>query len=654
MTGLLPRTALALAFVCATSAAQAPWDVRVALVIGNARYANAPALSNALNDAKAVATALRSLGFNVEMVEDGSKLQMTAALEKIQQVLRNRQGLAMLYYAGHGVQVNWHNYMLPIEIRLTTQAELPAHALDVTDVVDVFKAAGTRMNIVVLDACRDNPFGSPGSVKGLAPMDAPHGTLLAYATQPGNVAEDGDELVGNGPYAQFLTLELRRPFARVEDVFKRVRFQVRKTTHGRQIPWESTSLEEDFVFNDGATQPVGSRELDQLAREATARQVLLSEQASRAREREQQLAKALARERDEQETASRLAQAQRLADAARASELAQIAARNTQLERERQQEQEAARRREEELKAHEREASERERSLALQRAQAQERQRRLEEALVIAKEADLARQQQAAQVAAQLQLRQQLQHLPTAQRREQQFTIEKKDWDQIRESRNANDVYQYLSQYPNGAVSELAQARLEQLDKPKIEPVADQTGLIQPFAAQRFRQGDEYQFVVRDLLTKLDVERPTFKVVSASSEFAEFNQGYKVTQAGASVRTISGATLDPYQQWIPSGDYQVGRKWFTRSILTTRDGAAQWVELNARVVAREKVTVPAGTFDAYRLEMEQVAQDGSRLKITYWGQPDWGVAIKQIREIRNSRGALSGQVYEMIARRRGG
>ena len=654
ITRLLPRAALALVFVCSTSTAQAPWDVRVALVIGNSRYVNTPSLSNALNDAKAVAAALRSLGFKVEMVEDGSKQRMDAALAGIQQLLRKRQGLAMLYYAGHGVQVNWRNYMLPVEIRLTTPAELPGQSLDVAAVIEVFRAAETRMNIVVLDACRDNPFGTAGSGKGLAPMDAPPGTLLAYATQPGNVADDGDELAGNGPYAQFLTLELRRPFARVEDVFKRVRYQVRKTTRGRQIPWESTSLEEDFVFNDGSTQFVDSGELDKLAREATARQIHLTAQATKAKEREQQLAQALARERDAQEQAARLAESQRVADARRAAELARAAAENSRLERERQQEQAAARKREEEWIARERESRERERQIVLQRAEAQERQRRLDEAVALAKEAELARQQQVAQVAAQRELQLQLQKLTAAQRREQQFAVEKRDWDEVRDSRNATDVYQYLSRYPNGAVSELAQAKLEQLDRPKITPVADQMGLVQPFEAQRFRRGDQYQFVVRDLLTNLEVERPSFTVTSAGAEFAEFDQGYQVTQAGAIMRTIGGATLDPYQQWIPAGEYQVGRKWFTRSIMTPRGGSPQWVELNGRVVAREKVTVPAGTFDTYKLQMEQLAQDGSRLKITYWGQPDWGVAIKQIREIRNSRGQLSGQVYEMLARKRGG
>ena len=121
--------------------------------------------------------------------------------------------------------------------------------------IDAFKAAGNRMNIVVLDACRDNPFAVSASSKGLAPVDAPPGTFLAYATAPGNVAEDGDAKSGNGLYTQFLLEELKRPTAKIEDVFKRVRLNVRRQSQGRQIPWESTSLEDDFYFNSKVKVP---------------------------------------------------------------------------------------------------------------------------------------------------------------------------------------------------------------------------------------------------------------------------------------------------------------------------------------------------------------------------------------------------------------
>jgi len=127
-------------------------------------------------------------------------------------------------------------------------ADVPTQTIDVQTVLDAFKAAGSRMNIIVLDACRDNPFGAAASGKGLAQIDAPPGTLLAYATAPGNVADDNPGR-GNGLYTEYLLQELKVPDARIEDVFKRVRLQVRRKSEGRQVPWESTSLEDDFYFD---------------------------------------------------------------------------------------------------------------------------------------------------------------------------------------------------------------------------------------------------------------------------------------------------------------------------------------------------------------------------------------------------------------------
>ena len=145
-------------------------------------------------------------------------------------------------FACHGLQLDWRNYMLPVDASLKSAADVPRQTIDLAGVIEIFKSAGNRMNIVVLDASRDNPFGaSTSSAKGLAQLDAPPSTFLAYAIAPGNVAEDGDEKSGNGLYTRFLLQELRRPTVRIEDVFKRVRLNVRKQSQGRQIPWESTS-----------------------------------------------------------------------------------------------------------------------------------------------------------------------------------------------------------------------------------------------------------------------------------------------------------------------------------------------------------------------------------------------------------------------------
>jgi len=250
---------VAAAWLTASATAQAPQDVRIALVIGNSAYPGPAALVNPANDAQAMATTLRSLGFQVIELRDASQQQMLAGIELARASLSGKQGVGMLYYAGHGLQLNWHNFMVPVDARLTAASDVPLSTVDVNAVVDAFKLAGNRMNIVVLDACRDNPFGDKASAKGLAPVDAPSGTFLAYATAPGNVADDGDAKEGNGLYTRYLLEEMKKPSAKIEDVFKRVRFHVRQKSQGKQIPWESTSLEDDFFFQPQSAPSINAQ-----------------------------------------------------------------------------------------------------------------------------------------------------------------------------------------------------------------------------------------------------------------------------------------------------------------------------------------------------------------------------------------------------------
>ena len=250
----LRACAVGLALTFTAARAQAPTGLRVALVIGNAAYASAP-LINSTNDAKAMGEVLRGMGFRVIEARDAGKGQMEAAIAEARDALKGQNGIGLFYFAGHGLQLDWRNYMLPVDAQPRDAGEVPAQAVDVQSVLDAFKTAGNRMNIIVLDACRDNPFTGRASGKGLAPVDAPPGTLLAYATAPGNVAEDGTASSGNGLYTGHLVQEIKRGDANIEDVFKRVRLQVRKQSQGRQVPWESTSLEERFSFGAGIRAP---------------------------------------------------------------------------------------------------------------------------------------------------------------------------------------------------------------------------------------------------------------------------------------------------------------------------------------------------------------------------------------------------------------
>lgn len=295
---VLRLVAVASTLAAVSVSAQAPVDVRVALIIGNSAYPNSP-LVNPANDAQAMADVLKRLGFNVIELRDGTKMQMSAAIARVSESLKGKQGVGMLYYAGHGLQLDWRNYMVPVDASLKSAADVPQQTIDLSSVVDIFKAAGNRMNIVVLDACRDNPFGgNTSSAKGLAQLDAPPSTFLAYATAPGNVAEDGDEKSGNGLYTQYLLQELKRPTAKIEDVFKRVRLNVRKQSQGRQIPWESTSLEDDFFFNDGVRYTIKPEDLERMAASALAKVSEKDRAAEVARQQEIQRLAALTKAPD--------------------------------------------------------------------------------------------------------------------------------------------------------------------------------------------------------------------------------------------------------------------------------------------------------------------------------------------------------------------
>jgi hypothetical protein len=150
------------------------------------------------------------------------------------------------------VQLAWRNYMLPVDMDIDTIADIPRQGVEVHALLEGLTKAANPMNLIILDACRDNPFGSVKGLdqKGLSQMDAPNNTLLAYATSPGNVASDGDGQ--NGLYTESLLREIKVKDAKVEEVFKRVRLNVRLKSKGAQIPWESTSLEDDFWFQPPA------------------------------------------------------------------------------------------------------------------------------------------------------------------------------------------------------------------------------------------------------------------------------------------------------------------------------------------------------------------------------------------------------------------
>ncbi len=222
-------------------------EKRIALVIGNSAYVNAPPLKNPVNDAHDMAQALRTLGFDVIYRENVNQNDMKRAIREFGTKIKNG-GIGLFYYAGHGIAVKGVNYLVPVDAKVEKEEEIEYEAIDAGFVLAQMDSAGNGLNIVVLDACRNNPFArsSRSGSRGLAQMDAPSGTLIAYATSPGSVASDGN--ARNGLYTQELLKFVRTPNLGLEEVFKQVRISVRNLTQGQQTPWEASSLTGDFYF----------------------------------------------------------------------------------------------------------------------------------------------------------------------------------------------------------------------------------------------------------------------------------------------------------------------------------------------------------------------------------------------------------------------
>ncbi len=245
-------------------------EKRVALVIGNGAYADFDALPNPPNDARGVAKALESAGFRVTLRVDANRADMLAAIETFGKDL-GTSNVGLFYFAGHAAQVDWRNFIVPVAATLSVNTkaadrlanQVAQQAVELGTVLDLMRKANNRLNVVIIDACRNNPFTtqaievgrslSRSSDKvpfrvgaGLAQTFAPPRTFLAYATAPGEVASDGAGR--NSPYSGALIEALGVPDLRLEDVFKRVRSSVAMATANSQIPWDNSSVFDDFYF----------------------------------------------------------------------------------------------------------------------------------------------------------------------------------------------------------------------------------------------------------------------------------------------------------------------------------------------------------------------------------------------------------------------
>lgn len=237
---------------------------RLALVIGNSAYRHTP-LANPANDARAMSSLFGTAGFTVDTCLDTTRTDIISAIERFgDAVQRSETRLAVFYYAGHGAQLDWRNYLLPVDAEVANAEQLKLRCVDLGLLLGKLGAAKDKTFVVILDACRSNPFGDGYRPEqtGLSQFDAPVGSLLAYATSPGKVASDGSGK--HGLYTENLIRELSVRGTRIEDGLKRVRLNVRLQSLGRQIPWETTSLESDvYLFNDGQKR-LSDAELEKL------------------------------------------------------------------------------------------------------------------------------------------------------------------------------------------------------------------------------------------------------------------------------------------------------------------------------------------------------------------------------------------------------
>jgi hypothetical protein len=457
---------------------------------------------------------------------------MLEAIRAYGESLTRSRAVGLFYFAGHGVQLAWRNYLLPVDAEIRRIEDIEARCVDVNAVIEGIAKAANPMNVVILDACRENPFaGVKLEQKGLSQLDAPPATLLAYATAPGNLASDGDG--ANGLYTEQLLKEIKVPEAKIEDVFKRVRLTVRRRSNGAQIPWESTSLEEDFWFSP-------PREQLRLAREEAER-IRKAEEAER-----QWRARIEKAQRDEAERLRREA--------------------------------ETARARQEERERERRERLERERE----------------------EEAD------------------------------RLYQAEAELWERVKSATRPGPFEDYLRRYPSGNFTELAQLQLDAIlaregEKKVVVVSAPQNPYSQGSsrADVAFKVGDTYTHVQLNLETRSEQRMLTSRVTEITDTEVIFGKGVLILdRLGNNVKLPDGRRFTPRQD--QPLEYAVGRKWRTRFMTTNAQGVRSDTVLDFRITRREKVTVPAGTFDCFVVEGEGYSFSGMRIRVAVkrWMAPD--------------------------------
>jgi uncharacterized caspase-like protein len=541
---------------------------RLALIIGNSSYRDAP-LVNPVNDAKSVSGLFTQAGFTVDSHLNATRTDMMAAIERLGAAIK-RPGikLVVFYYAGHGAQLDWRNYLLPVDAVVERQEDMKQRCVDLNLLLGQLNNAKDKTFVVILDACRNNPFGRSyrPEQKGLSQFDAPVGSLLAYATSPGNVASDGDGQ--NGLYTENLVRELSRRNTRIEDAFKRVRLNVRLASGGEQIPWETTSLEADvFIFNEGQTK--------------------LSEAE------EEKLLEADIADWGRIKTSTKIddwVSYLRTFPNGRFAEIAQMRLNRLLADVEKQR---LAREREEAAKAEE---------IAAEKLRQEEQKRMEQQKLAQAPAVKPAAVQTPAAA-------------PAASPAPGSAT----------------------TQAPRPAAAALSGAPM--ID---ISPGVAAQMLIapsdNPFSAGRYRLGRIYTVGDRatyrrtDILTGVEEKKPsTARVtrVDFDADRVEFNNGWGVTDLMGNTIKQNQVEFPAPRQWVPA-EFHVGKKWAATYLRVNKSkGRTLTVKYDMRIVERETISVPAGSFDTFRIEGKGWDSNSNQLDLKQWLVPGLNFNIRR-------------------------
>ena len=679
---------------------------RLALIIGNSSYHDAP-LVNPANDAKAVGELFSRAGFTVDSRLNATRVEMLAAIERFgAAVKRSETRLVVFYYAGHGAQLDWRNYLLPVDAVVQKQEDMKQRCVDLSLLLGQFSAAKDKTFVVILDACRNNPFGSAyrPEQKGLSQFDAPVGSLLAYATSPGNVASDGEGQ--NGLYTENLVRELGKRGTRIEDALKRVRLNVRLASHGEQIPWETTSLEGDvFIFNEGQKK-LSETELEQLveadvtewARIKSSKKIadwvsyLQTFPNGRFAEIAQlRLARLLAEdeklaaEKRQREEQQRLEQERIERERARAAEEQRLGAERKKLEE--QQLQETRRREEEqkrlsEQKRLDQERMERERArlakaqlLAAERQQLEEQQqqeqRRREEEQ---QRLEARRQQEQERLDRERQRIAEAERL-AAERKQQEAQRQAAEQKRIERAAQATAVKPSAVQAPVASPdASPAGPATNQSPRPATAATSGKPALdiragaavpaliapsANPFSAGRyplgriFTVGDTATVRQTDILTGVEERtyHPRVTRVDYDEDRVEFNNGNTITDLMGNSIKNGEVEYDSPVQFIPA-EFQIGKKW-TATFRRTQNDKTTNAYYDLQIVKRETISVPAGSFDTFLIEGNGWNTTvNSKLEARLWLVPGVNFAIRREFVVRNQRGGFrQTERHELVALR---